>query len=289
MDTDLGNTNGGGNSRNRLFMRGAMMIPTTFALCANGRRIYVDPSDERGKALLLSAGDLNPLSLVIWRNLLAERAWTHVIDIGANYGEMLVGVELPQSITTIAVEPNPLLVPYLRRTLEEASLNVEVIAKAVSAHSGIATLSVDREWSGLSSIAGVQPDSAGHAIEVIGVPAITLSSLLKDRVQNRSICVLVKIDVENHEAAVLRGVEDMLAEFEEFAAMVEINHTSVADLEWLLARFRIELLHKETRTLTKFDLMTVDELQNLRGGAKYYVQDAVLRRAHVGDDRRQNA
>ena len=48
--------------------------------------------------------------------LLAERPWTHVIDVGANYGEMLVGVELPQAATVIALEPNPFVIPYLTRT-----------------------------------------------------------------------------------------------------------------------------------------------------------------------------
>jgi hypothetical protein len=46
----------------------------------------------------------------MWRSLLAERPWTHVIDVGANYGEMLVGVELPRAATVIALEPNPFVI-----------------------------------------------------------------------------------------------------------------------------------------------------------------------------------
>jgi len=34
----------------------------------------------------------------MWQSLLAERPWTNVIDVGANYGEMLVGVELPRGL-----------------------------------------------------------------------------------------------------------------------------------------------------------------------------------------------
>ncbi len=150
----------------------AKAISTAFALCANGRRIYIDRFDERGKALARADGNLNPLSLVIWKILLAERAWTHVIDVGANYGEMLVGVELPQAASTIALEPNPYIVPYLRRTLDEAGLKVEVIEKAASAHSGTAALSIDRDWSGHSSVAGVQARSKGHATETMRFPRL---------------------------------------------------------------------------------------------------------------------
>src|SRR5580658_5193985 len=149
-----------------------------FALCANGRRIYVDPSDERGMALVRSNGTFNPLAVATWQNLLDERLWTHVVDVGANYGEMLVGVRLPRSATTIALEPNPQVVPYLARSAAEAAITVEIIAKAASLRPGAATLTVDRTWSGLSSIAGAQPESQGHVLETIEVPALTLASLI---------------------------------------------------------------------------------------------------------------
>jgi hypothetical protein len=72
----------------------------------------------------------------------------------------------------------------------------------------------------------------------------------------RSVRLLVKVDVEIHEVAVLQGLEDMLAEFEEFAALVEIVHLAAADIEWLLLRFDIELLDTEGGKLTKIDLTT---------------------------------
>ena len=214
----------------------------------------------------------------MWRLLLAEREWTHVIDVGANYGEMLVGAELPRTATVMALEPNPFIVPHLRRTLKEAGLKVELIAKAASARSGTAALSIDRDWSGLSSVAGVHPESAGHAIETTEVSTITLASLIKERADARPVRLLAKIDVEGHEVAVLQGLEEMLAELEEFAALVEILHMSVPDLEWLLARFGIELFNTETAVLTKIDAATATEVQNLLADKKFYPQDAVLRR-----------
>ena len=94
----------------------------------------------------------------------------------------------------------------------------------------------------------------------------------------RSVRLLAKIDVEIHEVAVLQGLEDVLAEFEEFAALVEIVHLDAADIEWLLLRFDFELLDTEVGKLTKIGLTTPAELQSLLSGTKFYRQDAVLRR-----------
>ncbi len=125
-------------------------------------------------------------------------------------------------------------------------------------------------------------ESAGHAIEFVEVPTITLATLIKERnADARTVRLLVKIDVEMHEVAVLQGFEDMLAEFEEFAALVEIVHLTAADIEWLLPRFDFELLDTESNKLTKIDLATPAELQKLLSGTKFYRQDAVLRRRGV--------
>lgn len=252
---------------------------TAFALCANGHRIYVEPSDERGKRLTREGGTFNPLAVLIWQSLLAERQWTHVIDVGANYGEMLVGVDLPQSARVIAMEPNPYVVPYLRRTLNEAGIKAELVAKAASARSGVAALTIDRDWSGTSSLLGVHPKSECHATETIEVPAITLAALIGERTDPRSARAVLKIDVEGHELAVLLGLGGLIGTFQEFAAMIEIVHLDAVDWRWLLSHFRIELLDEETKRLTQVHVETADELQRLLGDGKFYRQDAVLRRS----------
>ena len=72
--------------------------PTAYALCGNGQKIYLIPEDLRAKNLIEQHGNLNPISLKIWRKLIAGSNWTHVVDIGANYGEMLVNVEIPPNV-----------------------------------------------------------------------------------------------------------------------------------------------------------------------------------------------
>jgi len=249
------------------------------ARCSNGRIIYINKSDERGRSLLRSGGNFNPNALVIWLALLAERAWTHVIDVGANYGEMLVGVELPRHATTIALEPNPYIFPYLRRTLKKAGLDVRLLPMAASDRAGTVTLNVDRDWSGLSSVAGIQAESVEHTVEAVEVPATTLAVTVADHAGNpRFVRLLAKIDVESHEIAVLRGLGDALPALQEFAAMVEIKHLSEPDVQWLLENFAIELLDVEAGKITAVDAKTSGELKRLLAGPRFYRRDAVLRR-----------
>lgn len=249
------------------------------AHCENGRVIYVDPRDDRGRYLIERGGNINPNSLAIWRTLLAEQPWTHVIDVGANYGEMLVGVDLPQRAMIIALEPNPHILPYLRRTLKKANVELKVLAIAAADGNGTVTLNIDRDWSGLSSVAGKQLESAGHIIETIEVPATTLAALIADHTTSvRSVRLLLKIDVESYEVAVLRGLGKTLSELEGFAAMVELLHLGEPDLQWLLENFRIELLDVETGKLTPMEPATPAQLKTLLAEPRFYRTDAVLRR-----------
>jgi FkbM family methyltransferase len=249
-----------------------------FALCPNGRRIYFDPADQRGERLAASGGNFNLPARHIWQTLLTERPWTHIIDVGANYGEMLIGGSLPQAAKVIAIEPNPFVLPYLHRSLDEAGLAVEVIERAASARSGTAILSADRDWSGNSSLNGVRPDSVGHVVKSVEVDAITLASLLDACGLPGSIRLLLKVDVETHEIPVLQGLQDTLEHLEEFAAMVEINHLDAADLEWLLVHFEIELLDKRTLHLARPGKINAKRLLELRDGDDFHRSDAVLRR-----------
>jgi hypothetical protein len=86
---------------------------------AAGRTIYFDRADRRGADLAGSLGVLAPFSLTLWNIALRLHRWDLVVDVGANYGEMLVSVELPAASSLVAFEPNPRVLPYLKRTLSE--------------------------------------------------------------------------------------------------------------------------------------------------------------------------
>src|SRR5688572_11089248 len=54
-------------------------VDSTFEHAANGRRIFIDPDDQRAQAMIAADGNFNPKSLMMWRLLCAEREWTHVV------------------------------------------------------------------------------------------------------------------------------------------------------------------------------------------------------------------
>lgn len=237
----------------------------------NGSWIYVDPSDGRGRALVESGGSFNPPTMAIWQRLLAEQAWTHIIDVGANYGEMLANGGLPAKAGLVAIEPNPAINAYLKRTLAEAGLTVRIVDAALSDREGEAALFIDKEWSGTSRLK--QADNEGS----VTVRTTTLTAVLRDAgAKPSSTRLLLKVDVEGHEASVLRGAISSLPLLEDFAALVEILHVPDADLAWISDNFRISLL-EEGSNGTLVDV-PAGELKKMLGSELYYNQDAVLRR-----------
>jgi FkbM family methyltransferase len=252
--------------------RGAALSVVT----ANGRRIFADPHDQRAGALVRAGGDFNPTSLHIWRALCAENDWTHIVDVGANYGEMIVAVDFPHGADVIALEPNPYVLPYLLRTLRESGERVEVFAAAASDGTGTAAITIDRDWSGSTSLIGGQAQSAGHTTESCAVPTVTLDQLIDAR-RTPPARLLVKIDAEGHEAAVLRGLGDRPEQMEDFAALVEVLHLGDADLDWIAGRFSVSLYDRQDGCLTLAAAADATALRGLLNDDRYYAQDIVVR------------
>ena len=118
--------------------------------------MYVDMEDLRGVALVEASGNLKPAALEAWKLLVNERRWTFIVDVGANYGEMIVDLAIPEWTRVIAVEPNPHVGWYLERTLRDSGLRVEVVRKALTDRAGAVDIMIDRTWSGLSGVVGDQ-------------------------------------------------------------------------------------------------------------------------------------
>jgi FkbM family methyltransferase len=125
------------------------------------------------------------------------------LDIGANYGMYTVHLER-FSRRCVAFEPNPALAASLRRGFATA---VEVHAVALSDREGFAELRMPAWWPGQSTIEGRNALAArrGEPLRTVRVPTRTLDGLLP-----REDVGFVKIDVEGHEEAVLRGSETLL-------------------------------------------------------------------------------
>lgn len=129
-----------------------------------------------------------------------------VFDVGANIGEFTAAFR-DCGARVVAVEPQPRLAAHLRRRYRSDS-GVTVVPTALSDHDGEATLyctTADALATLEETRATGGAVGAGAELEWTGsirVPLRTLDQLVAEHGRP----ALVKIDVEGHEAAVVRGL-----------------------------------------------------------------------------------
>jgi FkbM family methyltransferase len=237
---------------------------------SRGMRLHVDPADPRGVALVAAGGDLNPTSLRIWQGLVAERAWDLVVDVGANYGEMLLGCVLPPGAQVQAYEPNPAILPFLRRSVAGHEPPIEVRPVAVAERPGLESFFMDPTWSGTSALS----TGAGHGKDV--VPCVTLDADLQG-LSVQHACI--KVDVEGAEMRVLEGARGLLSSLDDYACMVEILHLPPESIGELSRAHRLFLWDLRAARLSRVAPSGAGQIQALLATGAFYRQDAVLRRA----------
>lgn len=129
------------------------------------------------------------------------------VDIGANIGyySLTAAVSFPR-LRVLAFEPNPKLIGILRRNVERNRLSIEVEATAVSDQIG-----PQRFFLPSSDMSGSLEESFNPDIsKVIEVAAAPLDVIAEEKQLDGSL--LVKVDTEGHESAVLRGARRLIRE-----------------------------------------------------------------------------
>lgn len=232
---------------------------------ATGRRLLVDLDDARAHELVAAGGDLNPLSRLLWQHALDAHPWDVVVDVGTNYGEMLLGVELPDAAELIGFEPNPAVRALVSRSLAEAGLRVDLRGEAVADEPGQAQLAVDPDWSGLSSLAADQVSPGG---ELVDVAVTTLDAVLP-----ATGSFAVKVDVEGLEQQVLAGASTSLTRDEPWAVMLEVLHMPAGLPVALASRYPVVMLDATTHRPTR---VTADEIEQALISGHVYAQDCLL-------------
>ncbi len=207
----------------------------------DGLRYFVDPTDGRAQALSTSAGEFNAPSVRIFQALLARQRWDLILDIGANYGEMIAAIPPIFSGKVIAFEPNLHLHPFLRRTAESNGIAVEIRKEAVGRKDGAASFRIDRAWSGMSSLvdnasARDYPVETAEHHTIVDVEVRTLDSLFR---RTPGTTALIKIDVEGAEIDVLTGGSEFLHGLDHCAIQIETLRLSPSDLAMLAARWKM--------------------------------------------------
>ena len=186
----------------------ALAEPITITTLRNGRRIQILNSDHVSR-ILYFMGDFQPrLSWVISKLL---DAGDSVIDIGANIGWFTVTAANcigPNGIVH-AFEPQPQLALFLRTTIVENGFrNVFVHEVALSERNEKMTLRVLDGNTGAATLGRAEEDSSHGSWNAIEISARNaedaLEALKLDRIR------MIKIDVEGHEATVLRAARRFL-------------------------------------------------------------------------------
>lgn len=171
--------------------------------CPNGRVIFVSIEDFRGRKLLDKSGDSNPPTLEAWRRLVSSHDWDIILDVGANYGEMVANVDLPAESQVIAIEPNPLVAGLLLKTIEHNQLPVTLVCVGVSNRTSLSPIDISGASSGRATLRHEELGATGQS-PIVAI--YTVDDLLKAlSIDANGKSVLVKIDVEGHEPQVIEG------------------------------------------------------------------------------------
>jgi FkbM family methyltransferase len=220
------------------------------ALVVLGRRLAVRVSRALARAARLDGSndmssngelDVQRVALAHARSGSNDTAVT-VIDAGANAGEWTIALARTaaaqglDSVSVFPFEPASATYKVLTRNVESlpASVRVHPIHSALSETSGTATLNIVAEGAGTNSL-HVQADIRAKGTETI--ECISLDEFC--RVKAIEHVLLLKIDTEGHEMAVLRGAARMLASGSIELIQFEYNHRWIASRHFLRDAFEL--------------------------------------------------
>ena len=135
------------------------------------------------------------------------RPGTMAIDVGASVGRYALALRKAVSLSgsVLALEPNPAVYKKLVRTTWLAG--VDTVNAAASSTNGTADLLIPVDSEGRRLEPRATLEDRGQASVRVQVLRVRLDDLLRDTTSKVS---LIKIDVEGHEAEVIRGASDVL-------------------------------------------------------------------------------
>lgn len=235
-----------------------------------GFRIHLDLADERSLQLYLRGGALNLGLVRLWSAVIDQVDPDLVLDIGANYGEVVFSRTYGDYRRVLAIEPNPDVFACLERTQLAFPDAVQLVSAAASHTAGTATLHVPSSGTGLASL---NPEGVSVEHDSTEVATITIDSLVTDGVSSGSF--VAKIDVEGHELAVLDGMRELFSRHDRYAVICEFGHLGFDELERLCDEFSVQLVNRFTLEKTAADVsMLADAASTFP--ASQYLGDVLL-------------
>ncbi len=197
-----------------------------------GGRLFISAEENRGRNLRRNIGVSQPLVNHTWRRIIALTQPSLVLDIGANYGEIVFGTRYPDGSDIFVIEANPRLIPFLERSraTHPDAARIGVFNRAASDQNGWVTFTIDEKWSGTSSVIGKVTDPSNRfkgdgpeRFHEVQIETTTVSSLLADIPESQLRSLAFKIDVEGYEGRVLKGMADVLQRARCFVGIIEFD------------------------------------------------------------------
>jgi len=144
-------------------------------------------NEPRGQLLLRKRRPLQGRPFRVFNNVAKKYSWDLIVDVGANYGEMIFYSSIPKDADIVVVEPNKPIFECLRRNLKEF-INVIYLNVAVGPITCVAFLDTTKGHSGR---VGLSSEPTQNQIQVSNFAEIVNAY--------KSEKVLVKLDIEGGE------------------------------------------------------------------------------------------
>jgi FkbM family methyltransferase len=191
---------------------------------AAGAVVAIDPQDYVGWAIF-KTGTYEPQTLALALRLMAAEPGLF-IDVGAHFGWFTCAVAAIGGTTVVSIEPDAENCASLRANIARNGFqNILVCNAAVGSDTALLTLG--RRSVGNSGTVTVAAQSAATAGQRDWVAAITLETVLNELARRTARPVLMKIDVEGFEPAVLTGL-DFDGRFRPKHVLIECDDTLCA-------------------------------------------------------------
>lgn len=156
--------------------------------------------DDRVCAHIKQNGQFEPQSLMKW-GLVCSNGVGCALDVGSYGGLFGIAAALMKN-QVIAIEPNPIMVKRTKANQALNGVSYEVIQAGASDKVGKAML-------------GFNPNvrlTSGASLERKGPAMMEVQTLKLDGIISKHRIGAIKIDVEGHEAAVIRGAQELIKE-----------------------------------------------------------------------------
>ncbi|MDF2668222.1 MAG: hypothetical protein K0R67_528 [Paenibacillus sp.] len=186
--------------------------------------LYIDQTDLRGKSLVTREGVSQKKLTSFWLNAVSQWKPELVLDIGVNYGEVILAPLYDKHTKIIGVEANPKFKPYLDLAMLEHPNGKQmkmIYALASDREEKEQDFYIHKTWSG-NSTAGDSGINREKNFKVTKTESITIDALTSNKITAKER-ILFKIDVEGFEAHVMRGMKNLLKTSEECIGFIEFG------------------------------------------------------------------